>query len=403
MGMSINQSYEEIKRQILDSDPTYRVWEFGKPSNFGPDFQSGDFTISVIDLFGGMIPRLISYETIMDYMPLPLVPTVLLDSNIMALLNDYVLHPQILSDDKTKAITKLIDYFLHTKADYNPTFYSFEAFGKNKETDISEQFTEFSKTILSLHMMDELHFLKKREIRPDKESFKKYCEKFDTENLDEMAQRDYEYTKRATANQDDLYVFYVLLLKMALIHKTSNKGIVSKMEALYEFTFTNFGLLFGEEMGVAAHYFAGKLDKLIPLQKGADYENMISRLRSATWDIYLLRFPPLLLSKHEPPLPFCKICTGDKQLAYIGRKFFIYKLFSNKDSFYPALATDYSDLHLKYPEATMQKFYDLHQRFEERRMTRDPKDVVLADGEKINELKIILEDEIKFVCNWEPY
>jgi hypothetical protein len=398
MGISINQSYDDIKRRILESDPTYRVWEFGKPSNFGPDFQSGDFTVSIIDLFGGKIPRLISYETIMGYMPLPLIPTVLLDSNIMALLNDYVLHPQNLSADKTKAITKLMDYFLHTKADYNPTFYSFEAFGKNKGKDISGQFIEFSKTILSLHMMDELHFLKKREIRPDPESFRKYCEKFDTEDLDEMARRDYEYTKQATATQDDLYVFYTLLLKMALIHKTSNKSIVAKMEALYEFTFTNFGLLFGEEMGIAAHYFAGKLDKLIPLQKGAEFENMISRLRSATWDIYLLRFPPLLLGKHEPPLPFCKICTGDKQLAYIGRKFSIYKLFSNKDSFYPALATDYSDLHLKYPEATMQKFYDLHQRFEERRMTRGAKDVVLADDQKINELKLALEEEVRFFC-----
>lgn len=399
MGMSINQSYEEIKRRILDSDPTYRVWEFGKPSNFGPDFQSGDFTVSVIDLFGGMIPRLISYETIMGSMPLPLVPTVLLDSNIMSLLNDYVLHPQNLSADKTKAITKLIDYFLHTKADYNPTFYSFEAFGKNKGNDISEQYIEFSKTILSLHMMDELHFLKKREISPDKESFKKYCEKFNTEDINEMARRDYEYTKWATANQDDLYVFYTILLKMALIHKTNSKSIVSKMEALYEFTFTKFGLLFGEEMGIAAHYFAGKLDKLIPLQKGAEYENMVSRLRSATWDIYLLRFPPLLLSKHEPPLPLCKICTGDKQLAYIGRKFFIYKLFSNNESFYPALAIDYSDLHEKYPEATMQKLYHLHQSFEERRMTRDAKDVVLADDQKINELRLALEEEIKFFCN----
>jgi len=69
MGMSIDQSYDEIKRHILTSDPTYRVWEFGKPSNLGPDFQSGDFTVSVIDPFGGKIPRLISYKTIMGQLP----------------------------------------------------------------------------------------------------------------------------------------------------------------------------------------------------------------------------------------------------------------------------------------------------------------------------------------------
>ena len=69
--------------------------------------------------------------------------------------------------------------------------------------------------------------------------------------------------------------------------------------------------------------------------------------------------------------------------------------------FYPALVTDYSDLHAKYPEATMQKLYHLHQRFEERRMTRDAKDVVLADDQKIDELKLALEEEVKFFCKRE--
>jgi hypothetical protein len=401
MGISINQSYDDIKRRILDVDPTYRVWEFGTPSNLGPDFQSGDFTISVIDPFGGKIPRLISYETIMGYMPPPLVPTVILDSNVMALLRDFVMQRDRMSIDKKKVATHLIDYFVHTKVDYNPVFYSFEAFWKNQKNDFSERYIEFSKSILSLHMMNELHFLKKREIRPDPESFKKYCEKFGTDDINEMARRDYEYTKTATANHDDLNVFYVTLLKMALIHKTSNKSIITKMEAFYEFTLINFGVLFGEEPGIAAHYFAGKLDKLIPLQKGAVYQSLIAKFRSTTWDIYLLRFPPLLLSQHEPPLPISKICTGEKQVAYIGRKFYIYKLFSNKDTFLPALVIDYSDLTAQYPEATMQKLYDLHKGFETHRMARESRDSTLADDQKIDELKLALEEEVKFFCKGE--
>lgn len=46
----------------------------------------------------------------------------------------------------------------------------------------------------------------------------------------------------------------------------------------------------------------------------------------------------------------------------------------------------------------MQKFYDLHQQFEERRMTRDAEDVVLADDQKIHDLKLALEEEVKFFC-----
>ena len=356
--------------------------------------------ISIIDEFGGKVPRLISKETIKwNVHPLPLIPTVTLDSNVMSVLNDFVLHSECLSADKTKTIIKLLDYFIHTKVDYNPAFYSLEAFSKNKEIDISERFVEFSKSILSLHMMDELHFLKKREIKPDKELFEKYSAKFGVSDIDEIAYRNYEITKQMMSSYDDnLNVFYVTILKMALIHKTSNKDIISKMKMFFEFTFNNFGLLLGEEMGIAAHYFAGKLDKLISLQKGAIYERIISRLRSTIWDIYLLRFPPLMLSQTDAPIPFTKICTGDKELAYIGRKFFIWKLFTSQDEFYPALRIDYSDLYKLYPEATMEKLFHLHMDFEKARTGRKAGSLVKADDTKIEDLKNGLEEEIKSFC-----
>jgi len=399
MHIHLNQSYEEIEKRILEVDPNFRVWEFGNPSNFGPDFQSGDFVISIIDEFGGKIPRLISMETIRWNAPLPLIPTITLDSNVMSVLNDFVLHPERLSVDKTKVIIKLLDYFIHTKVDYNPGFYSLEAFSKNKESDISKRFAEFSKSILSLHMMDELHFLKRREVKPDKERFEKYSEKFGVGDIDEMARLDYEVTKQMMSSYDDnLNVFYVILLKMALIHKTSNTDIVSKMKMLFEFTFGNFGVLFGEEMGIAAHYFSGKLDKLIPLQKGERFEGTISKLRSTTWDVYLLRFPPLMLSQSEAPIPFTKVCTGEKELAYIGRKFFIWKLFTSGGEFYPALIIDYSDLYKLHSEVTMEKLLHLHQEFEKTRMNRKVDQLVKANDTRIEELKLGLEEEIKVFC-----
>jgi hypothetical protein len=60
MGINIHQSYEETEKRILEVDPNFRVWEFGNPSNFGPDFQSGDFVISVIDEFGGKYQDLLA-------------------------------------------------------------------------------------------------------------------------------------------------------------------------------------------------------------------------------------------------------------------------------------------------------------------------------------------------------
>lgn len=322
MHVNPYQSYEDIKRIILEEDRNYRVWDFGiKQSNRGPDFKSGNFTISIVDGFGDNIPSVISYETLMGFQ-VPHAPTILLDSNAMSVLNEFVLHPERLSSDKTKAVTKLLDYFIHTKVDYTPLFYSLEAFSKNKDFDFSDHFVEFSKSILSLQLMDTLHFLKKREIRQDKEIFEQHAEKLEVRDIDEMARRVHEISAQMLSSYDEkLNVTYVTLLKMVLIHKTSNKSIASKMRMLFDFIFGNFGAMLGAEMGIAIYYFAGKLDQLISFQKGAQFERVISNFRSTAWDIYLLRYPAQFLVDSKSPFQLAKICTCEKQLAYIGRKF----------------------------------------------------------------------------------
>lgn len=389
------QSYEDITRIILEEDRNYRVWEFGKPSNRGQDFRSGDFMISIIDRFGGNNPTVISYETLMG-LQLPHVPTIILDSNVMSVLNEFVLHPERLSLEKTRAVIKLLDYFIHTKVDYSPLFYSLEAFSKNRDFDFSDHFIEFSKSILSLHMMDELHFLKKREIRQDKEIFERYADRLDVHDLDEMARRVYEIsTQMLSSYNENLSVFYITLLKMALVHKTSNKSLISKMKMLFDFIFSNFGAIFAEEIGIAAYYFAGKLDRLISLQRGARFERTIANFRSTTWDIYLLRYPARLLTQSESPFQLAKICTCEKELAYIGRKFSIWRVFASGEEFYPALIVDYDD----FPKSTIDQLLQLSKEFEKARMDRKSDRLIKADDTKIEELKLSLEQEIKALCS----
>ncbi len=400
MRVNPYQSYEDIKRIILEEDRNYRVWDFGnKPSSRGPNFQSGNFTISIIDRFGDNIPSVISYETLMGFQ-LPHTPTIILDSNVTSVLNEFVLHPDRLSSDKTKAVVKLLDYFIHTKVDYSPLFYSLEAFSKNKNFDFSDQYIEFSKSLLSLSMMDRLHFLKKREIRPDKEIFEWYVEKLESSDLDEMAGRLHEISAQMLSSYNEkLNVTYVTLLKMALIHKTSNKSIASKMKMLFDFIFSNFGAMLGEEIGIAVYYFAGKLDRFISFQKGAQFERVISNFRSTTWDINLLRYPAHLLTQSKSPFQLAKICTCEKQLAYIGRKFFIPRLFASGEQFYPALMVDYDDLFKIYPKPTMDRLFQLNKEFEKTRMERKADQLVAPDDTKIEELKLSLEQEIKALCS----
>jgi hypothetical protein len=105
-----------------------------------------------------------------------------------------------------------------------------------------------------------------------------------------------------------------------------------------------------------------------------------------------------MLSQSKPPIPFTKICTGEKELAYVGRKFFIWKLFTSGDEFYPALRVDYSDLYNQYPETTMEKLLQLHKEFEKIRSNRKADQLIKADDVKIEELKISLEEELKDFC-----
>ena len=58
----------------------------------------------------------------------------------------------------------------------------------------------------------------------------------------------------------------------------------------------------------------------------------------------MLRLPEILLSGYSKPIAFSKICTADKSLAYIGQKFHMRRLYSNKEDYLPMLEVDYSEL-----------------------------------------------------------
>lgn len=335
----------EIQRIIRDVDLTARLWDCTPPwvqyhkREF--DFESNGFKISIIDPFKGRIPALISRETMAGGLP-PLIPTVILDSNVMASLHQYVSSPNKLAEKQRKVIENLLDYLIHEKADYNPVFYYIESFSKTAADN--PMIVNYTKSLLSLHMMDELHFLKGREIRQNPKTLEKYAQKFETSNLEEMAVLQYEHLRKRFTGNSDWKVMYLILLKAALIQKTRKISFQSKMKELNEFIYEVFGVFFALELFIAAFYFSGKLDKFIPLQQGANCDTVIKRLRSTAWDLYLLKLPEIFLCQDEPPFPFAAICTGDKSVLYIGRKFRIRRLYSSQGRPFPELEMDFSDI-----------------------------------------------------------
>ena len=276
-----------------------------------------------------------SKETLLGNNPPALVPTVILDSNVMAYLHQFLTARESQDEKQRKAVIQLLDYLLDTKFDYNPSFYYLESFSKSAES--SQKIIEYTKSILSLHMMDELHFLQKREICVNEVTLAKYAEKFDTYDIDEMAKRQCEILRKMHVPSTDWKVLYLIILKAALIHRTFQGDFESKLRKLYEFVYEIFGVLFSRELGVASFYFSGELDKFIPLQKNANAENTIKRMKSTAWDMYLLRLPELMLCHEDAPIPLAMICTGDKGVQAVGRKFRVRRLFTVQGTPFPEL------------------------------------------------------------------
>ncbi len=392
---------DRIKKRIIKEDHSIRLWNFTVPGlerkkrDF--DFKSGNFSISVIDPFNGILnPWLISYETLIEgYLP-RIVPTVILDSNVISNLHLFVAKPELLNNDQRKVIINLLDYLILDKVDYNPAFYFMESFAKTEIQDSEKYITSFAKSLLTLYTMDEYHFLTKREIRVDYDKLEVYGSRYNGINLDEMSFNLVEGLKRMHPPSTDWHVLYVILLKAALIHKTHNGHFVSKINKLYEFVYDTFGVLFSRELSISVYYFSGKIDGFIPFQKGANFEKAINRFRASAWDIYLLRFPELLLSSSIEPIPLAAICTGDYFAQYIGRKFKIRRLLTNNNDFYPELEFDYSDVNTSPSQENVVN--DLFKEYRDNRFDRRRNYNI---DEVLNDLPNIinkLENELKELC-----
>ena len=389
----------EIERIIRDVDPTVRLWDFAAPGlprkqrEF--DFISEDFKISIIDQFRGATPAVISRETVIRQYQLMLAPTVILDSNVMASLHRFVTSREKMAAKQQKVIVQLLDYLLLEKVDYNPAFYYLESL--SKATDADQKIIEYTKSILSLHMMDELHFLQKREIRTDNSTLEKYVQKFGTSDVDEMANLQCKHLKSGYTPATDWKVMYLLILKTALIQQVRSTSFLSKMTELNEFIYKAFGALFGRELAIAAFYFSGELDKFIPLQKGSNYEGVIKKLRATAWDLYLLRLPEVFLCRENPPIPLAIICTGDKSVQFIGRKFHIRKLYVSNGSPFPELETDFSDisdLSFKNRDVISRLFGEYETNREARRKDLDIEQALDNLDDVIAELEI----DVKYFC-----
>lgn len=138
--MDNKTSYAEefLNRFLKDRD---FIWVFQNdiPSPFlksSFDFGDDDFTISIVDNFGGRQPILLHEETVgKEETQIPFRPTAVLDSNVVSSLVQFVTHAPILSPSRHNTIYNFLKFLIERRIDYNPFFYYMEGFWRENATD----------------------------------------------------------------------------------------------------------------------------------------------------------------------------------------------------------------------------------------------------------------------------
>jgi hypothetical protein len=193
----------------------------------------------------------------------------------------------------------------------------------------------------------------------------------------------------------DWKVLYLIILKAALIHRTFRGDFEAKLRKLYEFVYEIFGVLFSRELGVASFYFSGKLDKFIPLQKNANAQDTIKRMKSTAWDMYLLRLPELMLCHEDAPIPLAMICTGDKGVQAVGKRFLVRRLFTTQGMPFPELEVRFDGD--RNDALIGELFEEFSQNRKEKRRDLDVDQVLSGLDKHIENL----ENEIYKFCNFK--
>lgn len=316
------------RRYFLNTgDQDSRIWVFrpDEPSMFlRSSLQFGDerFSVYIADQYAGLQPILLSHKAFGNELQPNFRPSAFLDSNMVSYLHQYVRSASRLGSIQGKVIHEFLRFVIHKGLDYNPFFYYIEGTAKDEQDHMSNYAQEVSHSILTLHTMDTSHFVSTGQIISDPKILALYAEEFGVETIDEMAPLYARAMQEPIDPRSDglSKLIYAALLKIGLIHKTSRRDLLGKLQELLEFMQQILKIGMGPERMLAIAYFTGKFDGFIPIQKGAGVAKLLRRVRAAAWDLVLLRLPARLLAlSDDDEITVGYVCTCDRALWQIGR------------------------------------------------------------------------------------
>jgi hypothetical protein len=294
--------------------------------------------------------------------------------------------------------------FIHSQLDYNPFFYYIEGASRCDHASLVPYANQFSESILRLHTMDTSYFLATGEIKVDERILELYTNEYGRGSFAELAS---EYAKAMVRPVDfelewRSKVSYATLLKVALIHRTSSRGVAKKHEELRGFMEDTFNIALGVERMLALPYFAGKFEDFVPVQRGANPDRALRRVRAAAWDLLLLNLPALLLvSGPTDSVTLGFPCTSDRALLSIAKACSIEAVMAwapRADRAVPVMGYDFSALREEIGEDVADKIMESDREWQKARQQRDLHSEKHISFESLEELIKDLELQVAGFC-----
>jgi hypothetical protein len=343
-----------MARYFANGDDGTVVWwmSYGAPVRAQTPFLRGSLefkgeagaAVVIADVFDGREPqRVDAHAARGGEATIPFRVELMLDSQLVSYMHQYVEGSPRLSDQHRALITRLLRFAVKKRIGYNPAFYFLEAL-RNPDDREREYARATACSILDLHTMDDDHFLATGEIRGSPDIQELYRRDYGCETF-EATVKAYANGFVETAASPSLAdsgrgrLRYATLLGIAGIHRrrpgTNWVDIKKKCEA-FDDMLGEVGAEMGLERLVAVRYFAGELDDFLPVQKGARIDRVLSRLKAAVWDLELLSMPAIRLA--QPPefgVVVAYPCTADHSLGELARSFTIELVVALTDDRYP--------------------------------------------------------------------
>lgn len=306
-------------------------------------FVSNKEELGILDFYKGKLPAILNKEFLKSgKLDVYHYVTIILDSNVLNALNQYVNSYDKMNDDRKKVIESFLEYTSKIKCDYTPIFYLFEnKYKSSKEVFLSTSSIKLT-SLLKLHTMDPLIFEKSKIIEPMQEALMHYFKLYNSNSIEECgekwANKLYNYKTNEYSKLVDFS--YVCILKIVLIHymnpKINSINIKNKYYEFSKFMLSKLGIYLGRENILSLYYFVGLAGKFISIQPNTKYENAIDNLKSTSWDLSLLKLPEILMNPHSmPEINTSFIATFEKKLFDFGQLFNIDKIIYTKKNYYP--------------------------------------------------------------------